>query len=105
MRPTIMTLSVCILGMTAASAQGGKTLGSAMDVYVFPKEGQQSDQQSMDEASCYQWANDNTGNDPFDLQKQSAAQAEQTEKRRPLQSKQDRARVREARFAVLPQVR
>lgn len=82
MRPTIMTLSVCILGMTAASAQGGKTLGSAMDVYVFPKEGQQSDQQSMDEASCYQWANDNTGNDPFDLQKQSAAQAEQTEKKK-----------------------
>jgi len=66
--------------MSAATAQGGKTLASAMDVYVFPKEGQQSEQQSKDEASCYQWAGDNTGNDPFDLQKQSVAQAEQTEK-------------------------
>jgi hypothetical protein len=73
-------MSVCLFGMSAASAQGGKTLASAIDVYVFPKEGQQSDQQSKDEASCYEWAGDNTGSDPFELQKQGAAQAEQTEK-------------------------
>lgn len=72
---------ICLLGMSAASAEGGsKTLASSMDVYVFPKDGQPSDQQSKDEASCYEWAGNNTGNDPFDLQKQSAAQAEQTEK-------------------------
>ena len=66
--------------MSVATAQGGKTLASTMDVYVFPKEAQQSEQQSKDEAACYEWAGDNTGNNPFDLQKQSAVQAEQTEK-------------------------
>ena len=71
----------CLLGTSAVSAEGGsKTLASTMDVYVFPKEGQQAEQQSKDEASCYAWAGNNTGNDPFALQKQSAAQAEQTEK-------------------------
>ena len=81
MRTLIATVSICLLGMSTASAEGGsKTLAATMDVYVFPKEGQQSDQQSKDEASCYQWAGNNTGNDPFELQKQSAAQAEQTEK-------------------------
>ena len=79
MRTLIM--GVCLLGMSAVWAEAGsKTLAATMDVYVFPKEGQQSDQQSKDEASCYEWAGNNTGNDPFDLQKQSTAQAEQTEK-------------------------
>jgi len=74
-------MSICLLGMSAASAEGGsKSLAATMDVYVFPKEGQQTDQQSKDEAACYAWAGNNTGNDPFDLQKQSAAQTEQTEK-------------------------
>ncbi len=80
MRTLIAIMSVCLLGMSAASAEGGKTLASTMDVYVFPTKGQQSEQQSKDEASCYEWAGNNTGNDPFDLQKQSVAQAEQTEK-------------------------
>lgn len=79
MKTLIMAIS--LLGMSAVWAEGGsKTLAATMDVYVFPKEGQQSDQQSRDEASCYAWAGNNTGNDPFELQKQSAAQAEQTEK-------------------------
>jgi hypothetical protein len=51
-----------------------------MEVYVFPKEGQAADQQSKDEAACYEWAATNTDKDPFELQKQSAAQTEQTEK-------------------------
>ncbi len=48
----------------------GKTLASTMDVFVFPTEGQEASQQSQDEASCYGWASDNTGSDPFDLAKQ-----------------------------------
>lgn len=73
-------LSTCLLGISAASAEGGNTLAAAMDVYAFPKEGQQAEQQSKDEASCYEWAGNNTGSDPFELQKKSVAQAEQTEK-------------------------
>jgi len=62
----------------AIAAEGGKTLASTLEVYVFPTEGQAADQQSKDEAECYSWATSNTGSDPFDLQKQSEQQ-QQTE--------------------------
>jgi hypothetical protein len=80
MRRLLLALSICLIGVGVASAEGGKTLASTMEVYVFPTEGQQADQQSKDEASCYEWAANNTDKDPFELQKQSVAQAEQTEK-------------------------
>ena len=74
----------CLLCGSLATGQsessGQKTLASTMDVYVFPTEGQDAKQQSMDEAECYGWAVQNTGNDPFDLQRQAEqtqAQAEQ----------------------------
>ena len=44
-----------------------QTLGSTMEVYVFPAQGQDSGQQSKDEAACYEWAAGNTGVDPFEL--------------------------------------
>ena len=76
-------VSIVLLGLaTVAWAQSGsapKTLASTMNVYVFPTEGQDAQQQSIDEADCYQWAVQNTGTDPFDLQKQAQQQAQQTE--------------------------
>jgi hypothetical protein len=57
----------------AAFAQddpSGKTLAATMDVFVFPTEGQDASQQSQDEATCYEFANANTGTDPFHLAKQ-----------------------------------
>jgi hypothetical protein len=48
-----------------------KSLAATMNVYVFPTKGQTSQQQSTDEAACYNWAVQNTGSDPFALQKQS----------------------------------
>jgi hypothetical protein len=53
-----------------------KNLAATIDVYVFPTEGQAAQQQSTDEAACYNWAVQNTGSDPFALQKQ-AQQAQQ----------------------------
>jgi len=50
-----------------------QTLGSTMEVYVFPAKGQDSGQQSKDEAACYEWAAGNTGVDPFDLANQEQA--------------------------------
>jgi hypothetical protein len=47
-----------------------------MEVYVFPTEGQDAGQQSMDEATCYDWAAANTGNDPFNLAKEAEADEE-----------------------------
>jgi len=74
---TIVVL--CLAVASATYAQGGQTLASTMEVYVFPEEGQEADQQSQDEAACYDWAVSNSGADPFELTKQSEAQAEQTE--------------------------
>ncbi len=79
MKNYLILFFLCSAAISTAYAQGGSTLASAMDVYVFPKEGQQGDQQSKDEAVCYEWAANNAGSDPFELQKQSVAQAEQTE--------------------------
>ncbi len=79
MRGLTITLVTCLAAASAAFAQGGSTLASTMEVYVFPKSGQEADQQSQDEAACYDWAVTNAGADPFELQKQSDAQAAQTE--------------------------
>jgi hypothetical protein len=57
----------------------GKTLAATLEVYAFPKTGQAADQQSKDEAACYDWATSNTGSDPFQLQKQGEQQQQQTE--------------------------
>ena len=56
-----------------------KTLASTMDVYVFPTEGQDASQQSKEEAECYNWAVQNTGNDPFALGKQAEQQQQQAD--------------------------
>ena len=62
-----------------APASGQKSLAATLSVYVFPTQGQAPDQQSKDEAECYQWAVTNTGSDPFEVEKQQAAGAQQTE--------------------------
>ena len=69
---TIMLLG--LVGVVSAQSSGQKTLAATMDVYVFPAEGQNAEQQSKDEAECYTWAVQNTGTDPFELQKQAAQQ-------------------------------
>ena len=80
MKQLIVILCMAAMSLSGAIAQdGGKTLASTLEVYVFPTAGQAADQQSKDEAECYSWATSNTGSDPFDLQKQSEQQAQQTE--------------------------
>ena len=80
MKILFTTLAMCLLTMSAAwAADGGKTLASTMDVFVFPTEGQKSDVQSKDEAVCYEWATDHTGNDPFALAKQEQANEEKAQ--------------------------
>ncbi len=73
------------LGLTLATSFGnmakaeGQSLGSTLDVYIFPAKGQESSQQSQDEAECYEWATGNTGVDPFDLAKQEQADQQQAQ--------------------------
>lgn len=75
----LFNISAMIEMLTGIAQESGKTLASTLDVFVFPTEGQAADLQSIDEAECYSWAANNTGSDPFDLQKQSEQQAQQTE--------------------------
>jgi hypothetical protein len=80
----IVTLGVTLFLVTTSSAlsqtsPSGKTLAATLEVFVFPASGQAPDQQSQDEAECYNWAVNNTGSDPFQLNKQAAQQAQQTE--------------------------
>ena len=62
-------LTVFLILVTApfAAQAEQQSLGSTMDVYVFPAEGQAADQQNKDEAECYSWAVENTSTDPFEL--------------------------------------
>ena len=79
MRKVVVTC-IGLLASVGTFAQGaGQSLASTLDVFVFPTEGQDSSQQSTDEATCYEWAVSNTGSDPFDLQKQAQADAQQAQ--------------------------
>ena len=70
----------CLILMLAPTAYGqGKSLGATLGVQVFPKEGQDTAQQNKDEAECYDWAVNNSGVDPFELQKKEEAQAQQAQ--------------------------
>jgi hypothetical protein len=60
-------------------ASGQKTLAATMNVYVFPTKGQPAEQQSQEEAECYNWAVQNTGTDPFALAKQAQQQQQQAD--------------------------
>ena len=73
----LLSLTLVFLPGSMAQAQS-QSLSSAIEVSVFPADGQDSTQQSKDEAECYNWAVDNSGSDPFALQKQQDAQDQQT---------------------------
>jgi hypothetical protein len=79
-RYLILTVPFLFITSAVAAQQppSGKTLASTLEVYAFPQKGQAADLQSKDEASCYEWAVQKSGSDPFELQKQSVSQAEKT---------------------------
>ncbi len=62
-----VTLLILPLAAFSQDEPSGKTLASTMEVFVFPTEGQDASQQSQDEVTCYEFANANTGTDPFQL--------------------------------------
>ncbi len=74
---------VCASGAPIQSqGSGQKTLAATMNVHVFPTDGQSAEQQSKDEAECYNWAVGNTSTDPFQLAKQSEQQKQQAEQQK-----------------------
>ena len=60
----------------------GQTLASTINVYVFPKAGQDASQQSQDESSCYEWAVGTSGADPFALAEQARRDEQQAQAER-----------------------
>lgn len=78
-RLAAMQAVVLVAGACISSSVQSASLASTMDVYVFPAKGQESSQQSQDEASCYDWAVTNAGVDPFDLSKQSQSDQQQAQ--------------------------
>jgi hypothetical protein len=71
MKRTIIMSLIAVTALGAVAVAQQKSLAAMMDVYVFPEQGQDASQQSMEESSCYNWATQQTGTDPFDLQKQA----------------------------------
>lgn len=67
-----------VAALLPAQVAAQQTLASTMEVYVFPTQGQSPSTQSQDESACYEWAVGNSGNDPFDLQKQAQQSSEQS---------------------------
>ena len=74
---TLVLASMALAQAPVNEPSGQKTLAATMNIYAFPSEGQTADQQSKDEAECYNWAVGNTGTDPFQLAKQAEAQQQQ----------------------------
>jgi hypothetical protein len=84
----ILNISALIAAATVLSAaqaqtplisapRGTKTLAATLKVYAFPGAGQAAAQQSKDETECYNWAVQETGNDPFHIANQAAEQQQQ----------------------------
>lgn len=76
-RAIAATLLACLIAPSITMAQQ-KSLAATLNVYVFPTQGQSSSQESEDEASCFQWAQQNTGVNPFTLQQQEQQQQQQS---------------------------
>ncbi len=74
LRRLIILMMTCLVAAPIAMAQE-TSLSTSMNVHVFPSEGQDAVQQSMDEAACFSWAQERTGTDPFELSNMAAQQA------------------------------
>ena len=75
----LLPTAVLAVALISPSLSQSQSLASTLDVYVFPSKGQPAEQQSKDEAECYDWAVGNTGNDPFELQKQEQEDQEKAQ--------------------------
>jgi hypothetical protein len=87
--------SVSAQTQPAAAPAGQKSLAATLNVYVFPTAGQTPQQQATDEATCYGWAVQNTGSDPFESQKQ-AQQAQQQALQAEQQAQQQQQQIADA---------
>ena len=77
-----LLLGIMVLGAIQVNAQAPTTqalpdtsqmsynqISQALELFVFPTNGQSQQQQKTDEFECYKWAMEQTGIDPLDLPK------------------------------------
>ena len=69
-----LIIAIGCYAATAVCLAQSSSLGASIGVMVFPSEGQDATQQSIDEATCYSWAVDRSGSDPFQLAQQATQQ-------------------------------
>ena len=64
---TIAGIGVCALALAVAAQTPapGKTLAASAGVIAYPAKGQKPDQQTKDEAECYNWSKQQSGYDPL----------------------------------------
>jgi len=86
MKYVAYVVAICLATVLPAVAEaqtgtstGQRTLAATMGVYVYPTKGQPAEQQSVEEAECYNWGVEQTGTDPFDLAKQAEQQKQQAD--------------------------
>jgi len=65
-----------ITGVYGQETSIGSMAAKKIDLYVFPANGQSTEQLNKDETECYQWAVKESGVDPLNLPKVEAAQVE-----------------------------
>lgn len=75
----LLLMLACATGLAMEAPAAEQSLASTLNIYVFPSKGQAESQQSEDESACYQWAVQNSGVDPFELQKQQQQQQQQAQ--------------------------
>ena len=70
---TPMIIAAC-LGVAAGPA-------AAQDLMIYPKDGQDKEQQEQDEFQCYRWARDETAFDPMEVPTATEAPPQQAAKK------------------------
>jgi hypothetical protein len=60
----LLISSIMMAGVFSSYAQNNG-IAKSLGLFVFPNDSQDSTQQNTDEASCYQWAMDQTGYNPM----------------------------------------
>lgn len=61
----LLTIGMAIPAGAQSPPPQGKTFAASAGVFAYPAKGQTAEQQTKDEAECYNWARDQSGYDPM----------------------------------------
>ena len=67
-----------LLPISTIFSQQSTSIASSLELYVFPNEGQDAEQQDNDEFACFKWAKEQTGFDPMNPTQVQADQVDRS---------------------------